>query len=137
MSQAAAQAAAATPAAEAKQDQAPRAQLVERQHLAIRFLVEPETFTIEDKGDRHHFNLEFFVTAFKGDKQIASHSQSVEGNTKPETYNKIMRDGLLFTTTVNVPPGNCRLRLLVRDDLTGNMGAVDVPVTEKTETVQQ
>jgi hypothetical protein len=82
-------------------------------------------------------SLDFAVAAFKGDKVVGQVSQTVEGNPKPETINQLMKQGLLFSTSLSVPKGNCRLRLLVHDNQSGKIGTVDVPITDATQTVQE
>ena len=111
--------------------------LVLRQKISVHFLVEPAGIAMEKRGDREHFSVDFDIAAFKGEKIVAQLSQTMEGNPKPESFNLIMKQGLLFVTAIDVPSGNCRLRLLVHDNQTGRVGAVDVPITDATPTVKQ
>jgi hypothetical protein len=53
--------------------------------------------------------------------------QSMVGNVKPETFTKMVKSGLVFHTMVSVPPEKVRLRLIVRDNRSGKIGALDVP----------
>ena len=115
----------------------PKPQLVERQKIAVRFLVETAGITMQKRGDAQHMSIDFAVAAFRGDKVIGQISQTVEGNPKPETINKLMQQGILFNTSLMVPKGNCRLRLLVHDNLNGRIGTVDIPITDATQTVQE
>ena len=113
------------------------AKLVLRQKVSVRFLVEPAGIAMEKRGDREHFSVDFDVAAFRGQKVVAQLSQTMEGNPTSESFNLIMKQGLLFVTAIEVPSGNCRLRLLVHDNQTGRVGAVDVPITDATPTVKQ
>jgi VWFA-related protein len=107
----------------------------DKQKIGVRFLVEPSSIAIDKRGDVQHFSIEFVIAAFKGEKIVGEHSETLEGNAKPDTYNRILKQGFLYGTTIDVPQGNCRLRLLVHDNQTGKLGTVDIPVTEKTTEV--
>jgi VWFA-related protein len=132
-----AQSAVATSPVPQNAEKSPRPQLVERQKIGVRFLLDSGGITLEKRADGQHMSLDFAVAAFRGDKVVSQILKTVEGTPKADTVSKMMQQGLFFNTSLDVPKGNCRLRLLVHDNLNGKMGTVDIPITDATPTVQE
>jgi VWFA-related protein len=93
----------------------------------IRFLVEPRDILFQPVGDKKHCSLEFVAAAFEGDKLVQSSDKKLNCNLEPKTYAQIVQNGMLFRMPLEVTEGKIRIRLLVRDNLSGKMGTVDVP----------
>jgi hypothetical protein len=53
----------------------------------------------------------------------------VDWSLKPNEYAQVLQRGLVLTSTIELPPGQYELRLLVRDKRTALLGRVDVPLT--------
>jgi VWFA-related protein len=93
----------------------------------IRFLVEPRDLMFQPNGEKKHCNVEFVAAAFVGDKQIKTTDKQLECDVEPARFEQMQRDGMLFRMTAEVPEGQSRIRLLVRDNLSGKLGTVDLP----------
>lgn len=93
----------------------------------VRFLVEPKDVIFQPNGDKHHCNIEFVVGVFEGDKMVKTTDKQIDGNLEAKRYNAIMKDGMWFQMEAEVVPGKQRMRLLVRDNISGKMGTVDLP----------
>ncbi len=93
----------------------------------IRFLVEPRDILFEPEGEKKHCSVEFVAAAFEGDKLLKSADKKLNCNLEPKTYAQIVQNGMLFRMPLEVTDGKIRVRLLVRDNLSGKMGTLDVP----------
>ncbi|MCU1310548.1 MAG: hypothetical protein JWO20_1673, partial [Candidatus Angelobacter sp.] len=96
-------------------------------HAEIKFLVETKNISFESLDDIQHCDLKFFVGVYSGNILVGHIEQSMVGNVKPETFAKMVKSGLVFHTMVSVPAEKVRLRLIVRDNRSGKIGALDVP----------
>jgi VWFA-related protein len=99
-----------------------------RRTAEVRFLVDASTASFDVlEGNIQHCSLEFVIGTFVGNKMIAHEGHTLAGNFKPETFAAMMKQGILFRDHIDIPDGNVRLRLLVRDGRNGHIGTVDVP----------
>jgi hypothetical protein len=96
-------------------------------HAEVKFLVETKNISFQSLDDIQHCDLHFFVGVYSGNTLVDHIEQSLVGNVKPETFAKMVKSGLVFHTTVIVPAEKVRLRLIVRDNRSGKIGALDVP----------
>ena len=95
----------------------------------VGFKVDPQTISFEQTSDGlHAFSVELVATAFdENSKTCGQTSQTVTGKLKPESYRKLMQQGLVLITELETERPFTRIRLLVRDNRTGLMGTLDVP----------
>jgi VWFA-related protein len=94
----------------------------------VRFKVNPQTIFFEDFSDGSRAcSLEFVVVAYDKGKIIAQKSETLKGTLKPETYAKLITEGLMLNTELALPTTPSHFRLLVRDNHTGFMGTLDAP----------
>ena len=119
--------------APAKTGEAPPAAAVK---LAdIRFLVEPKDLVFQPSGEKKHCNVEFVAAAFVGDKQVKTTDKQLQCDMEPARFQQIVKDGMIFRMSAEVPEGKSRIRLLVRDNLSGKMGTLDLPYPPDTSQV--
>ena len=101
-----------------------------KQKARVRFKVDPQTITFKSASDGlRECSLEFVIAAVDKSKIIAQEGQTIDGKLTQETYNKLLQQGLTFTTEIELPSAPSHFRLLVRDNHTGLMGTLDVPYT--------
>lgn len=80
---------------------------------------------IVDISDRNHVSLEYVGVAKTGDgTDAARFDKKVEGRLRPETAALIGKEGLHYDADMVLPPGEYRVRFVVRDNLRGAMGSV-------------
>jgi hypothetical protein len=101
----------------------------------VRFLVDPESIMFHPEGDKKHCSLEFVAADFVGDKQVKAATNELVCNADTVTFETLGKNGLLFRMPLEVADGSTRIRLLVRDNLTGKMGTLDVPYPPATASV--
>ncbi len=86
----------------------------------------PANSTTIDDSDNNHVLLEMVAVAKKEDGSPAGKplSQSLEAHLKPESVAKIRGSGITYSSAIELPPGEYRVRFLVRDGLGGKLGTV-------------
>lgn len=99
--------------------------------VPVRFLVPTSSFTAEDTGEgKRHINLDFFAVAFTMDGRTASNvGKTVDATLEADQFSQVQQQGLLMPIEVQLGPGEYTLRLAVRDNRTGYVGTVNVPLT--------
>lgn len=98
--------------------------------VVVQFLVDAQTLTFEaaEEGKRS-FNVDFLVAAVAPDGAVAARdNHTVSATLQPDTYQRAQRNGLPYEMKLSVPAGRYQLRLVVRDNPTGWLGALDVPL---------
>jgi hypothetical protein len=76
-----------------------------------------------------HFNVDFHVAAFSADGKPVAHTDTqIDAPATPKTYEQIRYQGLPFHTVLKLGAGRYQVRLVVRDNRTGFLGSVDVPL---------
>jgi VWFA-related protein len=94
----------------------------------VRFLVEPNDIMFPRAQDgRVHCNVEFVVGVFISDKLKHAVDKHMECNLKAAEFESILHEGLIFGVQVPEPEGKLRIRMIVRDNLTGKIGSLDLP----------
>lgn len=92
------------------------------------FSLPPGSFTI----DEQHGNLaRIKFTAYVRDarfKKPSEKSETIVGSLDPDTATKLTAEGLAHKGEIEVVPGKYSLRCVARDELTGKMGTVTVPL---------
>ncbi|HTK96370.1 MAG TPA: VWA domain-containing protein, partial [Terriglobales bacterium] len=97
--------------------------------IPVAFLVRPGNFTAEDAKDGKHINLEFFVTAATPAGKVAANTGMLVNTTLPaEQYAQVSKQGIVTSVEVTLPPGTYNLLLAVRDNPTGMVGTLTIPV---------
>lgn len=98
--------------------------------LKVEFLVDPRTISFETGSENQHYcNLRFEVQAFTEDgKLVKVETGTAEAPLRPDTYERIQKQGIPMTLEIRLPAGHYRLRLGVRDNRTGLVGTAELPV---------
>lgn len=90
----------------------------------------PPNANLVDESDNNHLSLEMVAAAFTANGDNADRfAEHIEGNLKPVQIANINRDGINYNNNIQVPPGEYRVRFVVRDNLSGRVGSVSVPLT--------
>lgn len=96
-------------------------------------LVDANTIYCETSADDHRrCSLDMVAAALNPDGSVAaSAGQRLNYRFPPDIYAHLGSGGIPHRVTLQLAPGTYLLRLLIRDNLTGLMGRVDVPLTLK------
>lgn len=98
-----------------------------RLHATIQ--VDARDITLEPQGGRWVGVLDFvFVQRAADGKQLASESQQISMHLTKERYDLLMKNGLIWERDLPIVAGVAQLRLVARDNGSGSVGSVSVPV---------
>jgi hypothetical protein len=97
--------------------------------LGLDFLIDAHTLSAEDvSGGNKKFNLVLYAAFFAPDgKMLGNQSLKVDQAFDAGTYQQILDKGMLLHMDVNLPQAKSELRMVVRDNRTGNTGALRAP----------
>jgi VWFA-related protein len=85
-----------------------------------------------DREDGNAINLEVTTLAFDSNrKSIASMSQAIATKLDAERVEKILRTGIGIPEKIDLPPGKYEVKFAVRDNLSGLLGTISVPLERK------
>jgi hypothetical protein len=97
--------------------------------VPVTFLVRPGNFTSEDAKDGKRINLEFFVTAGTPAGKVAANTgMTVNTTLSAAQFAQVSKQGILLSMDVTLPPGSYNLLLAVRDNPTGLVGTLTIPL---------
>jgi hypothetical protein len=92
--------------------------------------VNPKTIAGEEMKDGgRHFGLEFHVAAYSLDGKLITHvDQGMDAPVKADRLQAYLQQGIPFKADLEMPAGDYRLRLAVRDTHTGFIGTTEIPL---------
>jgi VWFA-related protein len=92
----------------------------------------PPKATKVDSDDKNHMHVDIAYAVWNSAGKDAAHKgTSYNLNLNPAQLQQIETNGLSYGDTLELPPGNYKLRLVVRDNLTGQIGSVSTPLDVK------
>ncbi len=96
----------------------------------VQFLVDPKSISAEDvEGGKKHISLNFYVSAFTPDGRLAkSDGKVVDATLEGAQFEQVQKIGLLMPMDLALAKGDYQLRLAVRDNRTGFIGTLGIPV---------
>jgi len=98
---------------------------------SIRMIIQiaQDTISLQPKGDRTVGSLDILITQNAPDGRVlATTSETLDMNLTRQTYEKVMKSGLVMTKTLEPNAEAYQIRVLVYDRSTGNVGSIFVPV---------
>jgi VWFA-related protein len=98
--------------------------------LGVVFLVDADTVSAEDaSGGNKKLDVAFYAAVFGVDgKMLSNQSMKVDQAFAAETYRQIQKQGILLQMDVPSPAGATDVRLAVRDNRTGSVGSLTIPL---------
>ena len=98
------------------------------QRKEIGFALSVPATGLIDEADKNYVDLEFVARATNKGTVAATVSQQFKGNIVPETLARLKTDGILYRHFLDLAPGDYEVRFMVRDNLTGRIGSLIVPL---------
>jgi len=83
--------------------------------------------TIE--GNSNAFNVDFMAQAVKSDTPPSNVGSTAKGTFTADALTKVRSDGIFYNNSFHLPPGDYRVKFVVRDNLSGRVGSVSAPLT--------
>ncbi len=98
--------------------------------VPVEFLINPRTIAGEEMKDGgRHFGLEFHVAAYSLEGKLISHvDKGMDAPVKADRLQAYLQQGIPFRAELDLPAGEYRLRLAVRDTHTGFIGTTEIPL---------
>jgi VWFA-related protein len=85
-----------------------------------------------DRGNGNAINLEVTTLAFDSDRKgVAGMSQAISTKFDSARVQKIIRTGIGIPEKIDLPPGKYEVKFAVRDNLSGVLGTISVPLELK------
>jgi VWFA-related protein len=102
--------------------------------VQIQFLVDTSAISFDAiENGVHHCNLDFMVAAVSPDgKIVASGGHTVDARLTSDQFAQMNKDGLPFTMQLPLAPAEYSLRMAVRDNRTGQIGTLTLPLVVQT-----
>jgi len=94
----------------------------------IGFALRLPASSVIDETDKNRFNVDFIAQASKGGAPTRNEGQTVKGMIPDAALAKIKAEGIFYKNALELPPGDYRVRFVVRDNLTGRIGSVSAPL---------
>jgi VWFA-related protein len=103
----------------------------QQRKVMFSLLVPPKAASV-DKEDRNHLHLDIGYAVWNRAGEDAGHKLvDYDLNLNPTQLQQIENQGVGYGDTLGLTPGSYRLRVVVRDDLTGKTGSVQAPLEVK------
>jgi hypothetical protein len=93
------------------------------------FVLQVPATGLIDETDKNRIDIEIVAQATKKGVSAGTLSQTMKGLIVPETLAKLKADGIVYRNFLDLSPGDYQVRFVVRDNLTGKIGSVIVPLT--------
>ncbi|MGH9862607.1 MAG: VWA domain-containing protein [Candidatus Acidiferrales bacterium] len=99
--------------------------------VEVEFRLRKDGLRLADLSDGgRDVNADFLVAAFSADgKPVNSAAKRIDRQLTSENYERIGEEGFVLRMALELPAGEFQLRLLVRDNHTGLLGRVDIPLS--------
>jgi len=95
----------------------------------IGFVLQVPVTGLIDEADKNRIDVEIVAQATNKGVSAGTLSQTMKGLIVPETLAKLKADGIVYRNFLDLSPGDYQVRFVVRDNLSGKIGSVIVPLT--------
>jgi hypothetical protein len=97
--------------------------------VRLEVLLNPGEVILEPKDDRWNGQLDMaFLCAGADNQQLANSDQSIQLSFRSENYQLVAKNGMVLLGQMNLAAGTRKLRIIVRDVVSGSVGSVTVPI---------
>jgi len=97
--------------------------------LEMMVYIDPRAIGFTANGDRMQGKIDvFFVQKDGHGKQITGKDDAISLNLTPANYDQVMHNGISYHQAVPLSAQAANLRVVVRDDASGTLGSVTVPL---------
>jgi len=99
----------------------------DRKKVGFSLRMPATSVTIE--GEHNAYDVDFMVQATKNGSTPTNVGNTAKGALTAEALAKIKKDGIFYSNSLDLAPGNYQVKFVVRDNLSGRVGSVTAPVT--------
>ena len=94
----------------------------------IGFVLHVPAEQLINEADSNRIDIEFVAQATNKGAAVGTVSQTIKGVIVPDTLAKLKTDGIVYRNSLSLSPGDYQVRFIVRDNLSGKIGSVIVPL---------
>jgi VWFA-related protein len=92
-------------------------------------VVDPRNLKLEHSTDRWSGNIDIgFVQLDKDEHNLGGVSDNITLKLMEDTYQRVLREGVVIRRTLEPKPGVTHIRVVVMDDASGTVGSIRMPV---------
>ncbi|HLI63475.1 MAG TPA: VWA domain-containing protein, partial [Terriglobales bacterium] len=95
----------------------------------VGFVLHVPATGVIDEADKNYIDLEFVAQAMSKGAVAGTVSKQFKGNIVPETLAQLKTHGVLYQNFFELAPGDYEVHFVVRDNLSGKIGSLIVPLT--------
>jgi len=91
----------------------------------------PGSLSIESTGEKKHLNFDFAAAAYpnKGDHSPVTASKTISTTVPDAQMPSVLANGIDMKNALQLVPGDYRVRVVIRDNVTAKIGSVTTPLT--------
>lgn len=95
----------------------------------VGFALQVPATDLINEADRNRFDVEFLAQATKKGVTADTVGQTIKGTLPANALARVKADGIFYKNSLDLAPGEYQVRFVVRDNLSGRIGSVIVPLT--------
>ncbi len=95
----------------------------------VGFVLHVPAADLINEVDKNRFDLEFVAQVTNKGATAGTVGQTIKGAVRPDALAKLKADGIIYRNAFDLAPGTYQARFVVRDNLSGRIGSVIVPLT--------
>ena len=95
----------------------------------IPFALQVPATGLINEADNNRFDIEFLARATTKGIAADTTGQTIKGTLSPKALAKIKEEGISYRNSLDLAPGEYQVRFVVRDNLSGRIGSIIVPLT--------
>jgi VWFA-related protein len=94
----------------------------------VGFVLHVPAGNVIDEANQNRVDMEIVAQATNNGVPARTVTQTIKGLIVPDTLAKLKADGVIYNNYLDLAPGDYEVRFVVRDNLTGKIGSVIVPL---------
>jgi VWFA-related protein len=94
----------------------------------VEFALRVPATSVIDEANQNRFDVDFIALADRKGTPAGKAGQTIKGSIPPATLPKIKAEGIFYKNALELPSGDYQLRFVVRDNLSGKIGSVSLPL---------
>jgi VWFA-related protein len=99
--------------------------------LEVTIYIDPRDITLAEKNGRWTGALDFlFLQRNAEGRELTGINDRADLQLKRETYEQVVKNGMKLTRHLELKPNAYQLRIVVRDQSTGALGSVNIPLSQ-------
>jgi len=94
----------------------------------VEFALRVPATSVIDEANQNRFDVDFIALADRKGTPAGKAGQTIKGSIPPAALPKIKAEGIFYKNALELPSGDYQVRFVVRDNLSGKIGSVSLPL---------